>query len=320
MHSTLNPEQADPHDVIIVAPDVVPVAHANEDNEEKAHDAMSRRSDRKIQGSDLSAGPSIPPVDTFRAAAVSGVQVPGGRPSMGGRAIRAFIGLLLAVGIGVPAIAWQSYGETAKHMMAKWAPRFVATSSRPETLNPSEQPGPPAVQASAANSTALPPAGTAQTVTEGVAPSPESAQLLQSMASDLATARQEIEQLKGSIEQLRANQEQMARDVARTPEQNARVRISALPSRPVVAPAPKPMRPFRPATAAALTLPQYAARSAPRQPELQPRPPQAAATLASPQYAPPSMPRQPEPQPQATAQPEVEPEQSSIPRPPMPIR
>jgi hypothetical protein len=316
MQSTLNPKQADPHDVIIVAPDVVTVAHANEDHEERAPDAMSRRSERKIQGSDLSAGPSIPPVDTFRAAAINGVQAPGGRPSMGGRAIRAFIGLLLAVGIGVPAIAWQSYGETAKHMIAKWTPRLAATSPRPESPAPSQQPG---GQAFAANSAALQPADTTQTVAEGVAPSPESAQLLQSMAGDLATARQEIEQLRGSIEQLKANQEQMARDVARASDQNARVRVTALPSRPAAAPAPKPLRPFRPAAAAALTLPQYAARSALRQPESLPRPSQAAATLASPQYPAPSMQRQPEPQPQATAQPELEPE-SSIPRPPMPIR
>jgi hypothetical protein len=295
MHSTLNPKQDDPHDV--VAPDVVPVGHAGEEPSRVARDAMSRASDRQTRtGPDLSAGPSIPPVDTFRAAAVNGVEVPGGRPSMGGRAIRAFTGLLLAVCIGVPAIAWQSYGDAAKQMIARWAPRLVMTSSPPESQNPSEQPAPPAAQASAANPTLPQSAGTAQTAPEGAGPSSETAQLLQSMASDLATARQEIAQLRGSVEQLKANQEQMSRDVAKASEQKARPRISALPSRVAAAPARRPLRPFTPsqaAAAAALTLPQYAA---------------------------PPVPRQPEPQPQATAQPQVEPELSSVPRPPMPVR
>src|ERR1700676_5383379 len=119
MHSTLNPKQDDPHDVLVVAPDVVPVAHADEESSRVAHDAISRPWDRQTRtGPGLSAGPSVPPVDTFRAAAVNGVQVPGGRLSMGGRAIRAFTGLLLAVCISVPAIAWQSYGDAVKQMIA----------------------------------------------------------------------------------------------------------------------------------------------------------------------------------------------------------
>jgi hypothetical protein len=300
MHSTLNPKQDDPHDVLVVAPDVVPVAHADEESSRVAHDAMSRPSGRPTRtGPDL-ARASIPPVDTFRAAAVSDVRIPIGRPSMGGRATRAFIGLLLAVCISVPAIAWQSYGDAVKQMIARWTPQFFVTSSPPENPNPSEPPGSPAAQASAASPTLPQPAGTAQAAPEGVAPtaapSSESAQLLQSMASDLATARQEIEQLRGSVEQLRANQEQMSRDRAKASEQKARPRIAALPSRVAAAPARKPTRPFSPSQAAA------------------------AAALTLPQYAPPSVPRRPEPQPQVAPQPQVEPELSSIPRPPMPVR
>jgi hypothetical protein len=298
MHSTLNPKQDDPHDVLVVAPDVVPVAHADEELSRMARGAKRRPWDRQTRiGPDLSAGPSIPPVDTFRAAAVDGVPVPGGQSLMGGRAFRAFIGLLLAVCISVPAIAWQSYGDAAKQMIARWVPRFAVTSSPPENPSPSEQPAPTAVQSSAASPTPPQPAGMAQAAPEGVAPtarSSESARLLQSMASDLATARQEIEQLRGSIEQLKANQEQMSRVVAKASEQNARPRIAALPPRPAAAPARKPMRPYRPS--------------------------QAAAALALPQYIAPPVPRQPEPPPQATAQPQVEPELSSIPRPPMPVR
>jgi hypothetical protein len=304
MHSTLKQKQTDdPHDILVVAPDVVLVAPEDKELSKLAHDALRHSSDPQIQtGSDLPAGPTVPPVDTtFRPAAVNDVQVPGGR-----RAVRALSGFLLAACIGVAAFAWQSYGDAARQIIARWAPRLVMTSSTPlENSVPAEQPSPPAVQASAAKAAATPqPAPPAQTTPQGVAPSaalsPESAQLLQSMARDLATAGQEIEQLKASIEQLKASQEQTSRDVAkvseaRASEQNLRPRISAAPPRSAAAAsARKPMPPFRPSQVAAAP----------------PLPPAAA----------PSAPRQPEPQPQATAQPQVGPELSSVPRPPMPVR
>ena len=75
------------------------------------------------------------------------------------------------------------------------------------------------------------------------------------MGRDLATAGQEIEQLKASIEQLKASQEQMFRDVAKASEQNRRPKISASLPRSAAAPPRKPM-PFRPSQAAAApTLP-----------------------------------------------------------------
>jgi hypothetical protein len=55
--------------------------------------------------------------------------------------------------------------------------------------------------------------------------SPELTQLLQSMAHDLATLGQGIEQLK-------ASQEQMARVIAKASEQNLRSKIPASPPRP----------------------------------------------------------------------------------------
>jgi hypothetical protein len=108
------------------------------------------------------------------------------------------------------------------------------------------------------------------------------------MAGDLATAGQEIKQLKASIEQLKASQEQMSRDIAKASEQNLRPKISTPAPRSAAAPARKLMPPFPP--------------------------PQAAAAPRLPQAAAPSVPQQPEPQP--TAQPEAEP----VPRPPMPVR
>jgi hypothetical protein len=307
MHSTLQPKQTDdPHDVLEVASDAVVVAPGDELTN-VLRDAARHLSDPQTHtGSGFSAGPPVPPVVTTFRPAVNNVQVPGRRRSIGRRALRAFTALLLAACIGAAAIAWQSQGEAAKQIIARWAPQLVQTSSRP-LKNPglSEQATPPAVQAAAAKAAPPQPAPLAQTVPEGVvptavAPSPESAQLLQSMARDLATVGQQIEQLKASIEQLKASQEQMSRDVAKSSEQkaseqksseqkaseqNLRPRTAAPPPRSAAAPARRPMPPYPP--------------------------PQAAA---------PSVPRQVEPQPQAAAQPQVEPESSSVPRPPMPVR
>jgi hypothetical protein len=327
MQSTLNQRPtdpyADPHDDVLVS-------RIDEELSKLAHDAMRDPLDPQTHmGSDISAGPAVPPVDTtFRAAAVNNVRVSGLRPSIGVRAVRGFIGFLLAVCIGVAGIVWQAYGDAAKQMIGRWAPQFVATSSPPpENAGLPEQPNPPAVEASAAKT--APPAPVAQAAPEGVAPAaaaPESAVLLESMARELASARQEIDQLK-------ASQQQMSREIAkssetksssakssqarayeasayeasasqarasqakasqtRTPEQNLRPRISALPPRSVAAPARSPMPPSYP-------------------------PPQAAAAPALPQAPAPYVPRQPEPPPQVTTQPQAEPE-FSPPRPPMPV-
>jgi hypothetical protein len=289
MHSTLNPKQTDdPHDYLVVAPDVVLIAPSDEELSSLAPDAMRSPSDPQTHmGSDFSAGVPVPPVDTFRPAAVNNVQVPGERGSIGKSAVRASTALLLAACIGVAAIAWQSSGNVAKQIFAKWAPKFILTSLLPALGKPGlpEQPSPPTIQASAAKAAPPQPAPLAQTAPEGVAANaaaqpPESARLLHSMALDLATARQEIEQLKAK---------QMSRDLAKASKQNLRPKISAPPPRSAAAPARKPMPPFPPRQAAAApTLPQAAAPSVPR----------------------------PEPQPQATAQPQAEP----VPRPPMPVQ
>jgi hypothetical protein len=317
MHSTLNPQQADPH---ADPHDDVLVARIDEELSKLAHDAMRDPVDPQTpMGSDFSAGPAVPPVDTtFRPAAVN----QGLRPSFGVRAVRAFIGFLLAVCIGVAGIVWQAYGDQAKQMIARWAPPLVATSSPPpENPGLPEQPNPPAVQANAAKSAPPQPAPPAQTAPEGAAPAaaaaPESAVLLESMARELASARQEIEQLK-------ASQEQMSRDMAKSSsvkssetkaydakaslakasqtkasqtkasEQNLRPSISALPPRSVAAPVRRPMPPSYP-------------------------PPQAAAAPVLPPAPAPYVPRQPEPPPQVTAQPQADPELSPVPRPPMPV-
>src|ERR1700730_11580768 len=184
--------------------DILPVAPEDKGLSNLAHDAMRYSSDPQTgMGSDFSAGPPIPPVDmTFRPAAVNNVQVPGDRPSIGRRAVRAFTGFLLTACIGGAGVAWQFYGDAAKRIIASWAPQLVLTSF-PLLQNPAppEQPSPPTVQAVDVYAAPPQPAAPAQTAPKGVAPtaaalSRDSAQLLQSMARDLASVGQEIEQLK----------------------------------------------------------------------------------------------------------------------------
>ena len=181
-------------------------------------------------------------------------------PSRGRPALRGLIGLLLTAGICTAAFAWHSYGETVRPMISQWAPQLAAASSLPsETSKLAAEQSPAAVQVAAADATVsqLPPPETAPQDAAAAPSAAEQSQLLQTMARDLASVQQEIEQLKASqaelarenagiAEQLKANQEQMARVIANASEQNLRPRTSAAttsvnPPLPVANPARKPV-------------------------------------------------------------------------------
>jgi hypothetical protein len=314
MHSTLNPKpNDDPHDVVVVPPDAVRVAPVDDELSNLLHQAARRRSDTQIHtASGATAATSVPPVDaTFRPSAVNDVLASGNGPSIGRRVGRAFAALLLAACIGAAAVGWQAFGYAGKKMIVKWTPQFVLTSLSMDRWGLAAPSATPDTEADAVD--AAPP----QPAPEGVAanaaaPSADSAQLLQSMARNLASVSQEVEQLKASIEQLKASQQQMSRDVVKSSElkaseQSARARVAALPPRPAI---PRPHKP----------IPSY--------PPVQAYPPaQAAAAPPLPQAATPYVPqayvpRQPEPLPlsPAAAPPQPEPGFESVPRPPMPLR
>jgi hypothetical protein len=198
--------------------------------------------------------------------------VPGKRPSLGGPAVRGFIGVMLAACIGVAAFIWQSpYGGAARQIVATWAPQLVATRSLLlENPGLPARPSPAGVQVAAADTAPPQPAAPAQTAPEQVAPtaalSPDSMQLLQSMARDIAALGQGIEQLKASQQQmardhvnavdlLRASQEQMARVMAKAVEPNPRAGVPAAPPRPTATATRKP--------APTLPSPQATARPKP---------------------------------------------------------
>lgn len=308
MQSTQNQKlNDDPHDVLVVAPDVALVVPTEEELSRLAR-TMRQPSNSQIRpGSDVHAGATVPPVDTtFRPSAVSdgGVR---------GRAARAFkAALLLAVGAWAAAFAWQAYGEEAKSTIAPWVPQRVLALILPlEKPALAEQPTPPAVEAATADPTPAQPAPPAPATPEATAPtaaapSADPAEQIRSMARDLASAGQQIEQLKASIEDLKAGQQQMSRELAKASEAkaseakpsepNLRPRLAALPPRPAATRVRRPMPPLPP-------------------------PPQAAAYPAlPPPAAPPYAPRQVEPLPQATTQTLGDPELAAVPRPPMPVR
>jgi len=319
MDSNVKPKRAgDPQGLLEVAPGVVQVAPphpAAPTDEELSHllrAAARQRSDTQTgKKSDVAASPSAPPVDTtFRPAAGNNVRVQRDRPSRRTRTIRGVVGFVLALSVVVGVAAWQSYGDAAREMVARWGSQLgLAPSASPQDSELAEQPGPAGVQASEVKSAS---AQSAQSAPQGVAPapaaSPAEASSRQSLARDLATLGQKVEQLQATIEQLKASQDQMSRDLAKgletkgsevkaseakASEQTLRPRTSPPAPRPAVVPARKPISALR-------------------------QPPVTASPASPPSPAPYYGQRQPEPSPPATQQ-LVDPESASAPRPPLPL-
>jgi hypothetical protein len=314
MQSTLIPRPGDdPHDVVVVAPDAVRVAPAEDELSSLLHQAARLRSDLQVRAAPgVAAGPAVPEVDTrFRPTAAG--DVPGYGGSMARRALRGLMAILLAVGIGLAGVAWKAYGDVAKKQIAKWGTQIVLIASlSPDKPALSAPPAAPAAEPDAANAAPEPPAAPAESTAEAAAPaaapSPDQAQQLQSMASDLASVSQQVEQLKAGIAELKASQQQMSRDLAKGSEQTARPRIAALPPRPAVARPRKPTPLYPPPQ----VYPPPQAATAPPLPQA----PAPYYVSRQPDYAP----RQTEPQQQITAEPPGDPELASVPRPPMPLR
>ena len=140
-----------------------------------------------------------------------------GRPSIGRRIFRSLTRFSIAVLIGVGAtLGWQSYGDTAKEMLAARAPMLAWVLSVSTTKSPVV-------------------AATSTDPTQQLAP----------LASNLDIVRR-------SVEQLAAKQEQMAQNIAalRAVEEDIRQKISSTPPAPAAPaqqaaaiPQPKPPQP-----------------------------------------------------------------------------
>jgi hypothetical protein len=138
------------------------------------------------------------------------------RPSLGKRASRSLARFLIIFCIGVAAtLAWQSYGDAAREMIANSSPQlsWLATQAAPLAQTASDMSAP------AASTT----------------PSPELKQLKE-MSLAFATVQQ-------SVDLLAASQQQMADGIAKlaADQQELLLKISAPPPRPAAAPARKPV-------------------------------------------------------------------------------
>ena len=184
--------------------------------------------------------------------------IPRRRSSRGRPALRGLVGLLGAACIvGIALASQSSYGEAARPVIARWVTPYIGSISWLAQVKPdaSAQPGPSGVQLASVEAASPKVAPSAQTSPQDAAAptGAELVQLMQTMARDLATVQQGVEQLRAGQEQLagdnakiaeqfKASQEQMASLVAKVSEQEQRTaRTAAPPTRPAADPARRPL-------------------------------------------------------------------------------
>jgi hypothetical protein len=313
MQSSLNAKPTDdPHDFVVIPADAVRVAPSDNEISDLLRVAARQHSDAQVRDEPGQAiDPVVPPLDaSFRPTTVNDDLA-----TNRGRVMRAIMAVLIAACIGGAAMAWQASGYAAKKLFAKWIPQFALTSSLTlDKLGLTSPSAPPADEPAAADSAAQ--AAPAQAAAESPASntagrSSDATPSLQSMARDLANARQEVETLKASIAELKASQQQMARDLAKASEkaseQNAHAKPAPAPARAAVAnarkPAPSYSSPYSPSPTA--SAPAY--RLTPAYPT-----PQTAAA--------PPLPPATQPYPSRQVEPLPPPQGEQVPRPPMPVQ
>jgi hypothetical protein len=150
---------------------------------------------------------------------------------------------LVAICIGVAVIlAWQSFGEAAKQIIATRAPELGwSPEAKQRIASWVQQLGwtkPPVVESKVAP--------VAQTATEMVAPKAPAApslnpQQVQQIKTDIAAGRQAIERhladVRATVEQLAASQDQMAREIEKLRAANQEI-LAKIPTPPPKRPAP----------------------------------------------------------------------------------
>lgn len=207
------------------------------------------------------------------------------------------------------AAAWYVYGDTAKQQISHLIPQLRPAALVPQTAsvesqdaaNQASTPELKAEPAIAPNAVGTADANTAPAVPE-TGSVPGQAQLPPEIAQSIESMKQEIASLRQTVEQLQTSQQQLGRDIAKINEQEARRAASAKNTKS----APKRQAQPERALAAPVVIPRQAAPyPPPSQPQAYPRAPAQRDT-----YAAPAAPAQLPPQPGDT----------SVPRPPMPLR
>jgi len=188
--------------------------------------------------------------------AVAGRLIDG--PSRTRRASRGFVRYLIAIGIGVAGtLAWQSYGEAAKQMIAANAPRLGWSPEARQTIAGWVQElgwakaRVASEKTAAAETTALAPiaadtgqAGTPQAAAVAQAASEMKADTTATAAASLEQVQQmaaDLAALHQTVEHLTAGQDRMARDIATMQAANeAMLQKVTAPPPPAAAPTPMP--------------------------------------------------------------------------------
>jgi hypothetical protein len=286
MDSTAKPAPAEAEGLLLASGD----AHPNGDYERVVREELARVQERLSQLAPVGTAAAAPPeakiapngseasgsetkkldanITAFRATDVNGVDGRIAPPSSRRALTRVLIGVLVAGIIIGAGAAWAAYGEDVKPLVESFTPQISATwSLLSEKLGLSgEQAAPPAQSATAdapAPQTALtqPSASPAAAAPDAAAPtaaapaaSVDVGQMLQSMARDIASLQQGIEQLKAGQEQMarenaklseqfKASQEQVSRAMARASEASMHPRppLPAPPKPPLVTAARKPL-------------------------------------------------------------------------------
>lgn len=227
--------------------------------------------------------------------------------------------MLLIVCAGIAAtVAWHSYGEEAKQRLSHFVPQLLAGAPAPTPSTNAADPQSAASQTAApqtatdpapAQEAAAAPATPTQPATAPATPAAETpltqAALPLDVAQSIETMAREIASLKQTVEQLQAGQQQLGRDVAKVTEHEARRKLTAQAAKP--APPPRPQRALTPGAPPRTlgTLAPYSPPPAYSQGQTYPQ-----GTAQREAYIPPAAPTQLPPQPGDT----------SVPRPPMPLR
>jgi hypothetical protein len=218
MNSTSIPKRTDPNEMMIARLEKAN-ARAYEQFADKVTHADGRPSNPVHDAADHPSDHPQTSVDKFRPAAAADRTRPG-RPT------RLFFGLLLIASVGVAILLWRvSHTDAVKQLIPGWESHSTPAQELAKPGFAAQTSG-PAIHVDRAKVTP-PPEDNAPTTAPQAA---EPAQLLQTIARDLVTVVQGIEQFKTSqeqmarnnakfAEQLRANQEQTARDNAKITEQ-----------------------------------------------------------------------------------------------------
>ncbi|HET8920360.1 MAG TPA: hypothetical protein VFN27_11855 [Xanthobacteraceae bacterium] len=173
------------------------------------------------------------------------------------RALRTLVRYLVAMCIAIAGtLAWQSYGEAAKQIIATTAPELGWSPEAKQMIASWVQqrgwtnPPPAGPETSAAR---LPVAATlqaipvAQTAAEAVAPKAPATPSVD--PEQVQQIMQGLTALQKTVEQLAAAQDQMARQITSLQVSDSEIlkRVPAPPPLPPAAPARKPMQPIMPA-------------------------------------------------------------------------